>query len=136
MELLDQYPDLKKISCPPSLYARISPKYLQALDELGVSVVPVAKKGRPKRYDDEEIKKIEHLLKSGHTPREISETLKMPLKTVYYLKGSPLKRGRKNKYDPQKVQKVKNLYENGVNPKEISKNLDIPLRTVYFLLKR
>ena len=60
----------------------------------------------------------------------------LPLKTVYYLKDSPLKPGRKIKYDQQQVQKVKHLYKNGVSAKEIANNLKIPLRTVYFLLKR
>lgn len=136
MELLDQYPDLKKINCPPSLYSRISTKYLQALNELGVKIEPVEKKGRPKKYNDEEIETVKNLIKSGHTPREIAENLQMPLKTVYYLKDSPLKRGRKNKYDPQQVQKVKNLYKNGFTAKEIASNLQIPIRTVYSLLKR
>jgi len=136
MELLDQYPDLKKISCPPSLYSRISPKYIEALNELGVSVVSVEKKGRPKKYDEKYTQKIQHLLKSGITPLEISETLGIPLKTVYYLKESPLKRGRKMKYDHHKVKKVKNLYTKGVPARDISKDLRIPLRTVYSLLKR
>lgn len=136
MELLDQHPDLKKISCPPSLYSRISPKYLEALNELGVTVVSIEKKGRPKKYDEKDAHKIQHLLKSGITPREISERLDIPLKTVYYLKDSPLKRGRKLKYNTNKVKKVKNLYTKGVPAKDISKDLKIPLRTVYSLLKR
>lgn len=136
MELLDQYPDLKKISCPPSLFARISPKYLEALDELGIAVVPIEKKGRPKKYKDEEAQKIHELLKSGKKPKEIAETLGMSLKTVYYLKDSPLKPGRKNKYDQQLVQKVKDLKNEGVSAKEIASRLEIPLRTVYSLLKR
>lgn len=136
MELLDQHPDLKKISCPPSLYSRISPKYLKALNELGVTVVSIEKKGRPKKYDEKYAHNIQHLLKSGTTPREISERLDIPLKTVYYLKDSPLKRGRKLKYNTNKVKKVKNLYTKGVPAKDISKDLKIPLRTVYSLLKR
>jgi len=136
MELLNKYPNLKKIGCPPSLYSRISPKYLQALDELGVKVEPVEKKGRPKKYNNKDTEKVELLLKSGHTPREIAETLKIPLKSVYYLKNSPLTQGRKIQYDAQQVQKVKNLYKNGVSAKEISNNLKIPIRTVYSLLKR
>jgi hypothetical protein len=136
MEVLEQYPDLKKITCPPSLYARISPKYLQALDELGVAVVPVEKKGRPKKYSDEEVENVQRLIKSGHNPSEIAEKLQLSLKTVYYLKDSPLKPGRKVKYNPQKVQKVKNLYKDGVPAKEISSSLKIPIRTVYSLLKR
>ncbi len=136
LEILDKYPNLKKISCPPSLYSRISPKYLQALDELNVKVEPVKKKGRPKKYHDKESDTVEFLLKSGYTPQEIAEKLQLPLKTVYYLKDSPLKPGRKIKYDQQQVQKVKHLYKNGVSAKEIANNLKIPLRTVYFLLKR
>lgn len=136
MELLDQYPDLKRISCPPSLYSRISPKYIHALEELGVTVVSVEKKGRPKKYNDKDKENVQHLLKSGSTPQEIAERLNLPLKTVYYLKGSPLKPGRKMKYDTLKVKKVKNLYKNGVPAKDISKDLKIPLRTVYSLLKR
>lgn len=136
MELLEQYPDLKKITCPPSLFARISPKYLEALEELDVAVVPVEKKGRPKKYSDEEVENVQRLIKSGHDPNEIAEKLQLPIKTVYYLKDSPLKPGRKVKYNPQKVKKVKNLYENGVPAKEISSSLEIPLRTVYSLLKR
>jgi len=136
MELLDQYPDLKKISCPPSLYSRISPKYIQALNELGVTVVSVEKKGRPKKYDEKYTKNVQQLLKSGSNPQEIAKTMGIPLKTVYYLKESPLKPGRKMKYDTLKVKKVKNLYKNGVPAKDISSDLKIPLRTVYSLLKR
>ncbi|BDZ71287.1 helix-turn-helix domain-containing protein [Methanobacterium petrolearium] len=60
----------------------------------------------------------------------------MALKTVYYLKDSPLKPGRKNKYSPQQVQEVKNLKNKGIPAKKIASRLDIPIRTVYSLLKR
>jgi hypothetical protein len=136
MDLLDQHPDLKKITCPPSLYSRISPKYLKALDELGVAVEPVEKKGRPKKYDEENVEELQRLLKSGQSPKEIAETLKIPLKTVYYLKDFPLKRGRKIKYNTEKVQKVKNLYNEGIPAREIAVRMEIPIRTVYSLLKR
>jgi len=136
MEILDKHPNLKKISCPPSLYSRISPKYLQALDELNVKVEPVQKKGRPKKYHGKESYQVEFLLKSGHTPQEIAEKLQLTLKTVYYLKDSPLKPGRKVKYDQQQVQKIKDLYKDGFSAKEIANSLKIPIRTVYFLLKR
>lgn len=136
MEILEANPDLKKITCPPSIYARISPKYLQALNELGVTVVSVEKKGRPKKYNKEKVEKIQYLLKSGQSPKEISESLQIPLKTVYYLKDSPLKRGRKVKYSPQKVQEIKKLYNNGIPAREIATRMGIPIRTVYSLLKR
>ena len=136
MELLDQYPDLRKITCPPSLYARISPKYLQALNELGVMVESVEKKGRPKKYKEEDIHKIKNMLKAGQTPREIAKTLDIPLKTVYYLNDYQLKRGRKSKYDDQTTKKVKKLYNNGLSAKKISEDMKIPLRSIYSLLKR
>jgi hypothetical protein len=136
MALLDEYPHLKKITTPTSLYARISPKYLQALEELGVTVVSVEKKGRPKKYSEKETQKINDLLKSGYSPQEISKNMNIPLKTVYYLKKSSLKPGRKNKYTTNTVNEVKNLYKQGVSAKDISSKLDIPLRTVYSLLKR
>jgi hypothetical protein len=136
MELLDRYPDLEKITCPPSLYARISPKYLQALNELGVVVEPLKKKGRPQKYNEEDVYKIKKMLKDGKTPREIARNLDISLKTVYYLKDFQLKRGRKSKYDDETIKKVKKLYNNGLSAKEISKDMKIPLRSVYSLLKR
>ena len=39
IRLMNTYPSLKKITCPPSLYKRISPKYLAALDELNIVVL-------------------------------------------------------------------------------------------------
>lgn len=135
MELLDKYPDLEKIRCPQSLYLRISKKYLEALSELGIEVEPVIRIGRPKKYT-EEPEAIQKLLDDGKSPKEISEILKIPLKTVYYLKNSKLKRGRKSKYPPETEEKVKKLYENGVPTREISQKLEIPLRTVYYFLKR
>jgi hypothetical protein len=136
MELLDRYPDLRKITCPSSLYSRISLKYLQALKELGVVVEPVEKRGRPKKYNEEDVHKIKDMLQVGKTPREIADTLDIPLKTVYYLNDYQLKRGRKSKYDDETSEKVKNLYINGLSAKEISADMNIPLRSVYSLLKR
>ena len=136
MELLDQYPDLKKITCPPSLYARISPKYLQALKELGVAVEPVKRRGRPKKYNEEEVHKIKNMLQQGKTPQEITKILNIPLKTVYYLNDYQLKPGRKSKYDEKTAERVKNLYKHGLSAKKISEDMEIPLRSVYSLIKR
>ena len=127
MELLDQYPDLKKITCPPSLYARISPKYLQALKELGVVVEQAKRRGRPKKYNEEEIHKIKNMLQQGKTPQEITKILNISLKTVYYLNDYQLKPGRKSKYDEKTAEKVKNLYKNGLSAKKISEDMEIPL---------
>jgi hypothetical protein len=136
MELLDKYPNIKKIKCPNSLYVRTSKKYLDALSELGIEVEPVMKRGRPKKYDSREAEMIHDMLIGGATPKEISEKLNMPLKTVYYLKDTKLKRGRKPKYSKETEDEVKKLRDDGFSAKEISKKLNIPLRTVYCLIKR
>ena len=136
MEILDNYPDLRKIKTPKSLYNRTSKKYLDALSELGIEVEPVIKRGRPKKYGTNEVEIIHRMLNDGLTPKEIAEKLNMPLKTVYYLKDIKLKRGRKPKYSKETASKVKKLHYDGVSAKEISDKLNIPLRTVYFLIKQ
>jgi hypothetical protein len=136
MEVLDSNPELKKITCPMSIYSRISKKYIEALTELGIEVEPVLKRGRPKKYNASDATTIQKMLDNGESPKEISKKLNLPVKTVYYLKNSSLKRGRKVKYTSEKAREVKKLYGKGIPAKKISENLKIPLRTVYFLIKR
>lgn len=137
MEVLEKYPDLKKITCPISLYKRTSPKYLDALKELGIDVEPLSSRGRPNKYDEKKVFEIKNLLKDGKTPKEISKQMKIPLKSVYYLnKDSHLKKGRKSKYAKGIHIKVREMAKNGVPRKQISERLHIPLRTVYYILKK
>jgi hypothetical protein len=136
MEILDSNPDLEKITCPISIYTRISKKYMDALNKLGIEVETVQRRGRPKKYSINEATKIQSLLDKGESPKAISQKLNLPIKTVYYLKNSRLKRGRKVKYTSEKAKEVKKLYNKGIPAKKISKNLNIPLRTVYLLIKR
>ncbi|MDP3033806.1 MAG: helix-turn-helix domain-containing protein [Methanobacteriaceae archaeon] len=137
MEVLEKYPDLKKITCPISLYKRTSPKYLDALKELGIEVEPLSSRGRPNKYDEKKVFEIKSLLKDGKTPKEISKQMKIPLKSVYYLnKDSHLKKGRKSKYAKGIHIKVLEMAKNGVPRKQISERLHIPLRTVYYILKK
>lgn len=136
MEILEENPEIEKITCPPSIYKRITPRYLEALSKLGVKVEPVSKRGRPKKYDAKDRENINNLLKKGYNPREISDKLNIPLKTVYYFIETPLKKGRKPKYSYKTEQKVKSMYDEGYPVKEISKNLNIPLRSVYSLLNK
>ena len=136
MELLDKYPNLKKIKIPSSLYPRTSKKYLNALSELGIEVEPVIKRGRPKKYGENEAKQIQKMINNGISPKEISDELEIPLKTVYYLKNTKLKRGRKPKYSKEIEDEVKKLHDKGFSAKNISEKLNIPLRTVYCLIKR
>jgi len=136
MELLEQHPDLVQIKCPPSLYARTSSRYLGALENLGVVVEPEKRRGRPAKYGDEEVKKIDELLSQGKTPREIARLTGIPLKSVYPLIQKNLSPGRPRKYDAETVDRVKKLRKSGKSAREISEQLLIPLRSVYFLLNR
>ena len=136
MEVLDNNPDLVKITCPVSIYNRISKKYMKALNELGVKVEPVHRRGRPKKYDSNDATRIQNMLDIGESPKDIAKKLNLPIKTIYYLKNSSLKRGRKIKYTPERAKEVKKLYGKGIPAKKISENLKIPLRTVYLLIKR
>jgi hypothetical protein len=94
------------------------------------------KRGRPKKYGAKEAEIIHDMLIGGSTPKEISEKMNIPLKTVYYLKDTKLKRGRKPKYSKETEDKIKKLNIDGFSAKEISEKLNIPLRTVYCLIKR
>ncbi|MGC9516284.1 MAG: helix-turn-helix domain-containing protein [Methanomicrobiales archaeon] len=135
MELLDKHPNVKIIQCPPSLYKRTSKKYLDALQELGIEVETVERKGRPPKYKEDDAERVKDLLKRGYSPKDISKNLEIPLKSVYYLKDVKLTPGRKAKYDEKTIKEVKNMFKKGVKAKEISEKLNIPLRTVYYLLR-
>ena len=141
VELMDEFPDLKKITCPPSLYNRISKKYLEVLDELGIEIEIKHKWKGKKKYDDEKKEEVRNLIKEGKTPSQIAEKLNLPVKTIYYLKDSdknekiPLKKGKKSKYSDATITKIKNLHKTGISPKKISKQEKIPLRTVYYIIK-
>ncbi|MCK9152486.1 helix-turn-helix domain-containing protein [Methanobacterium alcaliphilum] len=137
MALLDQNPDLKEINCPTSIYQRISPKYLEALEELGIEVKSIERKGRPRKYSQNDRMIVTKLLKEGKSPLQVSGQMNIPLKTVYYLKKDlNLKKGRKFKYNEKTRLNIKKMAKQGVSPKEISSRLQIPLRTVYYILKR
>jgi hypothetical protein len=136
MELLERHPDLVKIKCPPSLYARTSPKYLDALENLGVIVEPEKRMGRPPKYGDKEVKRIDELLSQGRTPREIARETGIPLKSIYPLIQKSLTPGRPRKYDNETVNRVKKLHKSGKSARDISEQLNIPLRSVYFLIKK
>lgn len=137
MELLEENPDLKIIRCPSSLYQRTSPRYLEALKKLGVEVKPLKKKGRPRKYTDEDRSQVKKLLKEGKSPQQISGQMQIPLKTVYYLKkGVELKKGRRYKYDDNLRTNIKKMAKKGCPAKEISRKFKVPLRTVYYIIKK
>lgn len=141
VELMDKFPNLKKITCPPSLYTRISKKYLEVLKELGITVEMKYNWGAKKKYNNEIKEEVINLIKKGQKPFEIAEKLNFPVKTIYYLKNSGeneeihLKRGRISKYSDATITKIKNLAKSGISPKKISKQEKIPLRTVYYIIR-
>lgn len=141
VNLMDEYPNLKIITCPPSIYKRISKKYLEALEELEIEVKIKHNWTTRIKYSDEKKEEVIELIKDGQTPTEVAEYLNLPVKTIYYMKNSydkekiKLKRGKKNKYNDATRTRIKNLAKSGVPVKKIAKKENIPLRTVYHIIK-
>lgn len=132
MGLFDEYPNLREITCSPSVYGRTSQKYIAALKEMGIEVKEKynwGAKGQTNGAEDFVLR----LAEDGLTPKEISQKLGITLNRVYYLlklaKNKP--DNRKRKYD---YAEVRSLKENGLSAKEISDKLNIPLRSVYYIL--
>jgi hypothetical protein len=92
VRILENAPNVERISCPPSLYPKVSKKVISALKQLGVEIVPEKKpRGRPRKYDGETVKRMRELAARGVSPMEISKRLGIPLRTVYYLLGNRLR---------------------------------------------
>ncbi len=139
IELMDNYPSLKRITCPQSIYNRISPKYIDVLSDLGVSIGIKYNWGK-KKYSKEEISDVIDLLNEGKNAEEVSNQLDIPLKRVNYFKSKYYYmvnvNNRKKKYDDETRDRLISLKENGLKPKEISLQENIPLRTVYYILNK
>lgn len=136
IEILDENPDLEEINCPLSLYERTSEIYLNALNELGVTINIIESRGRPKKYDDDLKEKINEMISSGLSVKAIASRLNIDSKTVYYLKEKKLKQGPKSKYSEKTKREIVNMKDNGVPVKKISEKLKIPSRTIYYILKK
>ena len=139
IELMDTCRSLKRITCPKSIYDRISPKYIKALDEVGISVEVKYNWGK-KKYSMIQINQVVDLFNEGKRSEEISEILEMPISNVKYIKSKYYdKINVKNynrKYDDECRLKIKSMKEAGLKPKEISKELDIPVRSIYYILNK
>jgi len=93
VKILENAPNVRKISCPPSLYPKVSKKVIYALKQLGVELVPENRpRGRPRKYDEKTVKLVRELAEKGVPMREISERLGIPLRTVYYLLKEDVRR--------------------------------------------
>ena len=139
IELMDTYPSLKRITCPKSIYNRISPTYLKALEKLGVSVEVKYNWGK-RKYSKTQINQVIGLFNEGRYSDEIASLLEMPVSNVNYIKSKYFDRINvkhyKRKYDDECRLKIKSLREEGLKPKEISKALNIPLRSIYYILNK
>jgi hypothetical protein len=86
VRILERAPNVRKISCPPSLYPKVSKKAISALAQMGIELVPEGyPRGRPRKYDERTIKEVHSLVMSGVPPKEISARMGIPLRTVYYM---------------------------------------------------
>ncbi len=139
IQLMDTYPSLKRITCPKSVYNRISPDYIKALDNLGVSIEMKYNWGK-KKYSMTQINQIVDLFNEGKRSAEIADILEMPLSNVNYIKSKYSERINvkhyKRKYDDECRLKIRSLKESGLKPKEISKELGIPIRSIYYILNK
>ena len=134
MDLMDKYPNLSEITCAPSIYDRTSKNYIDALEQLDITVKKKYNWGSKSKTNGLEFEVLD-LSNNGLKPREISEKLGITLNRVYYLlkKANGKFDNRKRKYD---YSEVKALKESGLPAREISQKLNIPLRTVYYILNK
>lgn len=134
MDLMDEYPNLKEITCAPSIYERTPKNYIEALGQLDIEVNKKYNWGAKSKTDGAEFDVLE-LANDGFKPKEIAEKLNITLNRVYYLlkKTGGKFDNRKRKHDHDEI---KNLKDEGLTAGEISEKLDIPIRTVYYILNK
>ncbi len=83
--ILTAAPNVKKITCPPSLYERTPKKIRTALVRVGIDFEPLLlTPGRPRSHPNWKIDKVYDLEQKGKSAKDISEELDIPLTTVYY----------------------------------------------------
>ncbi len=137
IELIDEYPSLKLITCSKSLYDRIPPKYLDALEQLNIEVKIEYNPGVKPKFSKELIDNVIELKKDGLTPKEISDNLDIKTKQVYYIleKYSNIKlKGHKRKYSDNLKDEIRQLKEKGLKVREISERTNVPVRSIYYIL--
>ncbi|WP_297469754.1 DUF1699 family protein [Thermococcus sp.] len=86
VKILENAPNVRRISCPPSLYPKVSKRVIYALNQLGIELIPEKRpRGRPRKYDEKTVKLVREMAEKGVPMKEISERLGIPLRTVYYM---------------------------------------------------
>ena len=134
VDLMDEYPQLEEITCPPSVYKRTSKRYVDALKQLEIDVRQKYEWGAKSKSNGIEFY-VAKLSDEGLTARQISQKLDISLNRVYYLlrKAKANYDNRKRKHDHREVKKLK---DDGFTAREISEKLDMPLRSVYYILNK
>ena len=132
--LIEKYPNLKVITCSPSVYKRTSDTYIDALNKLDIEVKKQYNWGAKSKSHGVEFKVLK-LSNKGLKPKEIAEKLDISLNRVYYLlnKVNAKFDNRKRKYD---YNNIINLKKEGLSAREISQKLDMPIRSVYYILNK
>ncbi len=83
--ILTAAPNVKVVTCPPSLYERTPKKIRHALNKIGIAFEAfLLTPGRPRSHPNWKIDKVYDLERGGHSAKEISDELDIPLTTVYY----------------------------------------------------
>ena len=140
VELMDTYPSLKRITCPKSIYDRMSSKYIKILKEDLNITVEVKYNWGKRKYSKKEVDSVIELFNEGKRSDEIASQLDMPISNVNYIKSKYSDRINvkhyKKKYDDECRLRIKSMKEDGLKPKEISQNLGIPVRSVYYILNK
>ena len=121
IELMDTYPSLKRITCPMSIYKRISPTYIKALNKLGVSIEVKYNWGK-KKYSKTQINQIIDLFNEGKRSEDIANILEVPVSNVNYIKSKYFEKIKvkhyNRKYDDETRLKIKSMREAGLKPRE------------------
>jgi hypothetical protein len=83
--ILTAAPNVKVVTCPPSLYERTPKKIRRALGKIGIDFEAfLLTPGRPRSHPNWKIDKVYSLEGKGYSAKEISDELDIPLTTVYY----------------------------------------------------
>lgn len=137
MELINEYPELRVITCSKSLYNRIPKKYLNALEQLDIDVKIEYNQGAKPKYSKELINNVIGLKNQGYKPKDISNQLNIKIKQVYYIieKYSNIKlEGYKRKYSNDLKKEIRQMKKEGYKAKDISEKTNIPIRSIYHIL--
>jgi hypothetical protein len=84
-KIFERAPEVKQITCPPSLFKQASPKVIKLASEKGCVICHRdVRVGRPNKYDNSVIGEILKKRSDGVAVKDIASQMQIPLRTVYY----------------------------------------------------